>query len=421
LLAGQTFAQLPAFGMTYVYRIHALSNMTVRGGYKADPGESSLPGPQNPSLWTTVVARLTSGGDARVLYLSRLTNAVIEDLTIRDGRYDLGGGIQADRCVNLTLNRCILTANAGGPSNPARGGGLGVTGGGSVIVTNCRIVGNATLNGFDYNYARGGGIYLDSGTLWVLNSMITSNTAYGGRNYQGEGGGIYVNTGAVLEVRESVLLRNEVSSNPGYAGYFSRGGGLANMGGIIRLCNVVLHDNRSILTTNSPSSGLFSMGGTSRVENCTVVFNDAGKTNSVGIRMTGGICVVSNSIVWGHVTDLAGFPTNASGVLSNVWFSDIGDGQNAGVQGCLSVNPGFADTNHFHLASKAGYYRGGYFDGGEWDTASFTSPLLDAGDPLAPFSREPSHPRGRLEMGAYGNTPVASKTEVARGTILIVR
>ena len=54
---------------------------------------------------------------------------------------------------------------------------------------------------------------------------------------------------------------------------------------------------------------------------------------------------------------------------------------------------------------------------GRWDTISrgrttdgITSPCIDAGDPSSPVGDEPQPNGGRINMGAYGGTPEASKS-----------
>ena len=76
----------------------------------------------------------------------------------------------------------------------------------------------------------------------------------------------------------------------------------------------------------------------------------------------------------------------------------------------LYADPMFVDPpNDFHLKSTAG----------RWDplTQSWvidavTSPCIDAGDPTDDYSNEPEPNGGRINIGAYGNTPEASRSPV---------
>jgi len=62
----------------------------------------------------------------------------------------------------------------------------------------------------------------------------------------------------------------------------------------------------------------------------------------------------------------------------------------------------------------------GYFSGITWEKFSVHSPLIDAGDPATPYSEEPVPNGRRVNLGAYGHTPAASKS-LAKGTLLIRR
>lgn len=45
-----------------------------------------------------------------------------------------------------------------------------------------------------------------------------------------------------------------------------------------------------------------------------------------------------------------------------------------------------------------------------WVTDAADSPCIDAGDPASEFGLEPTPNGGRINMGAYGNTPQASNS-----------
>lgn len=75
----------------------------------------------------------------------------------------------------------------------------------------------------------------------------------------------------------------------------------------------------------------------------------------------------------------------------------------------LSVNPLFADPDagDFHLQSAAGRYSP---TSGVFVTDLQTSPLIDAGSPYAAFASETAPHGSRINIGAYGNTPWASRS-----------
>jgi hypothetical protein len=72
-----------------------------------------------------------------------------------------------------------------------------------------------------------------------------------------------------------------------------------------------------------------------------------------------------------------------------------------------------------HLLSPAGYVANG---GAAGPATASTSPAIDAGDPKADYSNEPSPNGGRLNLGAYGNTAEASRTAIGQpeATVAVV-
>ena len=86
-------------------------------------------------------------------------------------------------------------------------------------------------------------------------------------------------------------------------------------------------------------------------------------------------------------------------------------------EGNISKNPLFAASakGNYHLKSKAG----------RWDpkTKDFVkdtvdSPCIDAGDPKTEWKNEPKPNGGRVNIGAYGNTPKASKSKSSASVIV---
>jgi len=78
--------------------------------------------------------------------------------------------------------------------------------------------------------------------------------------------------------------------------------------------------------------------------------------------------------------------------------------------GCISNDPEFASLSvgmeDFHLTSMGGRFKDG------WVVDPTHSPCIDAGDTNSPFADEPSPNGGRINLGAYGGTPEASKSFV---------
>ena len=95
---------------------------------------------------------------------------------------------------------------------------------------------------------------------------------------------------------------------------------------------------------------------------------------------------------------------------NNIWNNSMGSYNRAtpGI-GNIHEDPLFADPGggDFHLKSEYGRWDP---ELGKWVYDSVTSPCIDAGDPGDDYSNEPEPNGGRINMGAYGNTPEASRS-----------
>ena len=77
--------------------------------------------------------------------------------------------------------------------------------------------------------------------------------------------------------------------------------------------------------------------------------------------------------------------------------------------------PGFADAEalDFHLKSSKGRYKPDNSGTPKWVTDATTSPLVDAGDPTAEIGAETEPNGGRINIGLYGGTAEASRSDSA--------
>jgi hypothetical protein len=410
-LAGHVFASSPGFEQDTLLTWQNDSQVTVVGGYAA-ADDVVLPGSRDSAQWPTVLTR--GGGYSRILMASGLTNCLLRDVTVRNGFFNsvqAGAGLYVVGCSNLTLESCAIISNIIAATGTSLGAGLYVASG-TVTITNSSISSNS-LNGIPNAYGYGGGLYINGGTVLIARSLILKNYASGNGYYDGYGGGLFVKAGATAIVRQSVISRNTAAI--GHAAIL--GGGGINNAGRLALENCLIDHNTDSLHL---SDGILSSGNLS-ISNCTIAHN--GNTLGTGIRYVSGTIGMTNSIVWGHLDDMTNWPNDkaATPTVSNVFYTCIEDGDNINTQGCFAADPLFADTNYYHLQSRAGYYTGGTFSGGSWSVASAGSPCIDAGDPASGFGLEPAPNGNRVNLGAYGNTEVASKTRGITGTLLLIR
>lgn len=79
----------------------------------------------------------------------------------------------------------------------------------------------------------------------------------------------------------------------------------------------------------------------------------------------------------------------------------------------ISGDPLFADLGQgdFHVQSSAGRWDP---SSASWLVDALDSPAIDAADPAQPFDRETAPAGSAAELGAYGNTVEASRTQLAR-------
>jgi len=192
--------------------------------------------------------------DRSVFSINNSVTAVIQDMTIRHGKYGQGAGINnkgtlsLKKCIieknvasssggginywgsGLTITDCTIRNNVAGIyaagillsstgaiitnstiNGNTTGGGIAFdNGGGTFSLSNCTISGNTMALGY-----LGAGINVVHGTMNVSNCTITNNV-----NTGGAGGGIGVNAGSTVNMKNSIVAGN---TNTNYSDIFSGG------------------------------------------------------------------------------------------------------------------------------------------------------------------------------------------------------
>jgi parallel beta-helix repeat protein len=269
------------------------------------------------------------------------------------------------------------------------------------------LIGNTITNNRAFS---GGGIFCtESSSPTVANNTITGNTSLM------EGGGIS------CLASSPALTSNIISGNVSISG-----GGIycGNSSSPVLKNNVISHNK-----VNSNGGGIWCKGSSPSLINNTIAYNQGSK--GVGLYCgEGSSPTLSNTIVaynenWGlYFEEWASEQTPRPLITyCNFWGNKgLQPGSNS-FKGCpdltdsngnISVEPHFADAQQgdFHLKFMFGRWHPATL---RWITDTEHSACIDAGDEQSLFDEEPKPNGGRTNMGAWGNTPKASKSQPGPG------
>lgn len=226
------------------------NNLSVLGGYEG----TGTPGASNPVQWPTVLER-QPGSICRILSITNVVGATLSGVTLTGGiasnvvasAHSMGGGLYVLKASAVTVSFCTITNNAvaqyttsnsryaygGGvcveassvtivdsliAGNTAEskasgvycasyGGGIAALTSSTVILSNSVVRGNGSLRGTNGSYPGAGGIYSDSETFRIENSLVYGNNAsdLNFQKFTGRGHGLYGNS---FTVRNSTIAFN---------------------------------------------------------------------------------------------------------------------------------------------------------------------------------------------------------------------
>jgi hypothetical protein len=277
----------------------------------------------------------------------------------------IGGGILCESSSPSIINCVIKNCST------EQGGGIGVFNGSPTII-DCVIEDCQAGGG-------GAGIALIGGSnATILHSQIRNNSCYG----NGFGAGVYC-------WQSSAFFSNCDISHNTSQGSVQGGGAFCGGSSSIEFVNCVISNN-----TAGIGGGLCvgTSGDSVTITNCTIAHNIGGGIHSESSNIT-----IINSIVWYN----DGVPVMlVNPVLNNPVLYSCIEGGYAG-QGNIESEPMFTSSSgsDYHLMSRV------------FDNSGEYSPCIDAGDPLDPVGAEPHTNGKRINMGAYGGTAEASKSE----------
>jgi hypothetical protein len=306
-----------------------------------------------------------------------------------------GGGIYSSN-ANITIENNDILENFA-----VRGAGIAAIGGTVIIRDNA-------VHGNEGNGDHGGGIYVGAPSATITRNRVYENEIGRDLGY-GWGGGILIfNQG-----NHADLSFNEVFNNyaPGLgAGIF------VDEGATAVLNNEIVHHNQvnpgqtgggAVYVDGGEINGV-PVGSEVSIINCTIAENPVQDAylGGNGLFVEGNSTVtVRNSILWGNGLEVWFDDT------STVQFTYSNVAENVLGTGNINIDPLFADAANgdFHLKSAAGRWDPAANGGaGGFVQDAVTSPSIDTGDPADSFASEPAPNGGRINMGAYGNTPEAS-------------
>jgi len=159
----------------------------------------------------------------------------------------------------------------------------------------------------------------------------------------------------------------------------------------------------NLVITGCSVAGIFCDGASPTLRNLTITGNQA------GITVYGGAnpCI-TNCIIWGNLNGpLSAWKANFNW---RIYYCCLDAGYASKAAGNIYADPQFADPQNgdYHLRSPWGRYvpwaQMWVFGDDE------ISPCLDAGDPADGPRAEWMPNGGRIDMGAYGGTPYASRS-----------
>lgn len=439
-----------------LYVTNTTANLTIRGGFA---GTESTADEREGNRLSTL-----DGGDTVSIMDAYSTKAVAFD-QLRCTR----GKTRAIRLPNsgATFTGCRFIDNGMTITNVANGLGVCIEKESTTAsFTDCTFLGNRATNNFatpDQFY--GGAVYLGDWTVGNFdNCLFVSN----GLDFAVSSSNTKCAGAAIRAWRANLTLKNCRFYANRAAATGTNGGGIVNVadssGEPVSVENCVFAGNECTYagSDTNTGSGALNVGSSATtaitVKNCTFAYNFGDHSvRGPAISAGAGTNTIVNCIFHCNYTT----PRNGGlgkavygGSVVNVSYSyfDGDPSTTAYINGATVVNLGDGiKTGDPRLVTREAdlpiptIANGAKYPASEWakfaninahlagwphydeNTGELVSPggtksdAIDAGDPASDYSKEPKPNGGRVNMGAWGNTPHAAMTSSRPGLQVIVR
>ena len=410
---------------SYTENLHLKKDLTIEGGFVGATAEAyaaGSPGDFSKSDPSKHESEVRGNADAPVVFADGTIETTLDGLVLKGGKSGVESSAYPEEKARLVVRRSRIEGN-GNPSVVGGGiraksellvedsvvrGNLGDRGSGIASGPARAIILRTVIEGNTSHGDHGGGLYA-AGPVEVVGCLVRDNTVGKTAGYGWGGGLMFFNEGTKATVADTEV-RGNFSPTKG-SGVFVDDGAEATLRNVIIVSNRCSKEGGALYVDGATEQ----KGSKAWLVNVTVAGHDCGDTgygNAVVMERASTLDVVS-SIFWNNgPRDTSVQPGNTLTVrYSNAREKLPGTGN-------LSTDPLFASSEDgdYRLKNKAG----------RWDPArkacvkdDVTSPCVDTGDPAGAHDREPQPNGGRVDMGAYGNSPLAgcasqqSLTEVA--------
>jgi parallel beta-helix repeat protein len=415
LVDGLTIRRANASGVACTSASPRLSRCTISGNTASYGGGMNCTN-ANPALTNCLIQGNTASSGGGGIYSSN-SNPTLIDCTIdsntTSGSFGYGGGIYYNYSSHPVVKNCTISGNSA-----THAGGGAYCSDSRPTFSACAISGNTGTGVYSYHNSHplltncvitqntGIGVYCSYADITVTSCTIDNN----------HGGGVYSDCSPDPVFAGCMISRNTAPSGAGLWCYDSNPvltectitGNTASggaVGGLLCISCTSPTLTKCDITANH-GSGLYCSFSNPRLTNCTITKNTKSALQCIstsspvmtnctisgngivaggGLYCSGASPVFINSILWGD-TPQEIYQTGSDNDIS-ISYSDIQGGYPG--TGNIDADPLFVDAPNgdFHLSAN--------------------SPCIDAGDPASDFSLEPEPDGGRINMGAYGNTPEA--------------